>query len=393
MIIKQRLLVATALVSGVALFFSANASAESLYQATENGTSTVSKNKTVDGTAYLAGNAVLVEGTVNGDVFCAGNSIRIIGTVNGDVICGGNNVSVDGTVNGDVRIAGASVKLDGVITGNATVAAGDVVLEKDLKLAGDVTGGAGTLLIDGTVGRDMTVAAGDITLSGAVKGDIVSSFDTALVLDSASVGGNFIYSSTAETTLPDGVVAGETSFEMIEQNEGSGQADLMWGIGAAVSIALLAFLGVLLMPRAARVTGDVKWIKLLVALSIGFGFVLFAPFVALVLLVTGFGAVVAYVLFLLWLLIMALSPVPIVYFVGTKVYGRSSNNVILRALVGSLILLIALLLPAINVLVFIAMLFIGTGLVLMQMPQLFSGDPYVVKNAVSTKKKKGTTAA
>lgn len=391
--IKQRLLVATTLVSGVALLFAATVSAKPLYQASEDGTTGVSQNKTIDGTAYLAGNAVVVEGTVNGDVFCAGNSVRIIGTVNGDVICAGNNLSVDGAVNGDVRVAGATVSLDGTITGNATVAGGDVKLEKDLKLAGDVTGGAGTLVIDGVVGRDMTVAAGDFTLSGEVKGDIVSTFDTALVLDSASVGGDFVYSATAETSIPEGVVAGETSFEMIEESQANGQGEFLWGIGAAISVALLSFLGVVLMPRAARATANVAWVKLLVALSIGFGFVLFTPFVSLVLLVTGFGAVIAYVLFLVWLLVMALSPVPLVYFVGTKVYGRSSNSVILRALVGSLILLIALLLPVLNVLVFIFMLLAGSGLILLQLPSLFSGEPYVADKAVAGKKKKGATAA
>ena len=79
-------------------FMGMKASASALFVANENGTSVVKKGQTVDGSAYLAGNTVLVEGTVKGDVYCAGNSVRVEGTVDGDVLCAGNTVTIGGTV-------------------------------------------------------------------------------------------------------------------------------------------------------------------------------------------------------------------------------------------------------------------------------------------------------
>lgn len=86
----------------------------------------VRSGETVDGSAYLAGTSVRVEGTINGDLYCAGKDIIITGTVNGDVLCGGMTLIVGGTVTGNIRLAGQKFVFHAV--GTYTPVPGDLVI-------------------------------------------------------------------------------------------------------------------------------------------------------------------------------------------------------------------------------------------------------------------------
>ena len=369
-------------------FMGMKASASALFVANENGTSVVKKGQTVDGSAYLAGNTVLVEGTVKGDVYCAGNSVRVEGTVDGDVLCAGNTVTVGGTVNGDVRAAGATVNLKGNISGNATVAGANVTTEESSVLSGDLTGGADQLSINGRVGRDMTAGATTLSVDGTIGRDIMSGFKTASFADTAKVGGNFVYYAPERTVVPTGVVQGTTKFHYKQQDQSNQGGSLLLGIGLAIAMALLVIVATAIFPRQVHNIGNVSWGMFGIAIALGLAFVIFLPIVALVLLITGFGALIAYVVMLAWLLVMALSPVGFAYFVGTKVYGANTIQVVVRAVVGALLLFIALLIPVLNILVFMVMLFEGCSFVLARLPKLYQGKLYQVTETVKAKKKK-----
>ena len=53
----------------------------------------VSAGEVIDGTLYVAGKDVRIEGTVKGDLMCAGQNVEVTGTVQGDVICAGQLVN------------------------------------------------------------------------------------------------------------------------------------------------------------------------------------------------------------------------------------------------------------------------------------------------------------
>ena len=54
------------------------------------GAPSIPAGQVVDGSAYLAGSTVTVQGTINGDLYCGANNVIITGTIEGDVICGAN---------------------------------------------------------------------------------------------------------------------------------------------------------------------------------------------------------------------------------------------------------------------------------------------------------------
>ena len=364
-------LVAVGVMMLLGIFIGVKVSASALYMGSGDASATVAKGKVVDGTAYLAGNTVRVDGTVNGDVYCAGNTVRI-----------------EGTVNGDVRIAGADVFLGGKISGNATVAGSNVTTFPTLDLKGDLTGGASNLDITGSVGRDMTVAASIFNLNGKIGRDVRSGFEHFGYGNKAKVGGDFVYYSSDKSSIPQEMVTGKTEFHAVKKDSNNnGVATVFMGIGVAAAIAVLVVAGSAVLPRQVHSIGAVSWGMFGISLALGLAFVVVTPIVALVLLLTGLGALIAYVLLLVWLLLMAVSPVVFAYFVGNKIYGSNTSYVVLRALVGAIVLFLGLIIPLLNVLTFMIMLFAGVGLFLTHLPKLYEGNPYkVTDRSVKTKK-------
>jgi hypothetical protein len=389
--VRHKAMIVGGLLLVAGLFVGVKASASAVYIANEEGSSTIPKGKVVDGSAYLAGNTVVVEGTVKGDIFCAGNSVRIEGVVEGDVLCAGNSVTVGGTVNGDVRLAGATIHLtSGKISGNATVAGAEVHTAETFTLGGDLTGGADMLSVSGTIGRDITAGSTNFTLNGNVGRDVMTSFETVMFESAAKVGGNFVYSSPEKATIANGIVGGKTEFHV---REASSQADGQAAAAAvsvimSIAVALLALLGAVVLPRQVHNVGNVKWGTFGIAVALGLSFVVTVPLLVVLLLATGIGFVAAYVVLLVWLLAMAVAPVGFAHFIGTKVYGKNTQNVVLRSLVGAILLLIALLIPVLQFFAFMAMLFGGVGLILARLPKLYEGKPYQVPQAEPVKKNK-----
>lgn len=361
-------------------FFASQASAVGLFVANDQGDAVVAADKTVDGSAYLAGKTVLVDGTIQGDLFCAGSDIIINGTVEGDVICAGSNVTLGGVVNGDVRLAGSNVTLKGSVAGSATVAGSAFSLNKSATVGGDLTGGASTVVIDGTVGRDMLAGAGVATISGMVGRDVNASIDTLTVASGAKVGGNFVYESKAESSIPSGVVGGETRYSMTKDDSSMGSSYNSFAaiLGGLVALTLMVVLVTLVAPKYVHEASAVPFKTVLVAFLAGFAGVVLTPVLAILLMTTIVGIPVGLVMLVAWCLFVALSATFFAYYVGMTVLRKRATNALLVALAGAAVLGVALAIPVLNVLVFLAMLFVGVGLQVMHLRHQFSKKPYTI---------------
>ncbi len=354
----------------------------------DNGSTTIEKSRTVDGSAYIAGNVVSVMGTVNGDLYCAGNTVQIEGTVNGDVLCAGATVEVKGVVNGDVRLAGSSILLSGQVNGNASVAASDVIANAEFKLKGDLTGGASNVTLRGTVGRDMMLGSEHFMLEGTVGRDVNASISSVEFGNDAKVGGDFNYQNNKELAIKDDAVAGKVNYNTT--SHGGDKSALAMGLLSAViyafGIGLLAFIGALIAPRAVRAVSNVSIGMAALAALIGFAAIFLLPILALLAMLTGVGIPVGYALMVAWLLLMAVSPVFFAYFIGEKLWGNRSRNVLMHTTVGAALLIVLLLIPAINVVTFVVMLLVGVGLPLLWWPRSLRNSPYEVTASEVVKK-------
>lgn len=170
------------------------------------------------------------------------------------------------------------------------VISGPVTIDRD-ETSKDVVVISGDVLVRGTVDGDLVVIDGDVTIRGEVTGDVVTIAGTAILGRRAQVGGDLTYADKEPQVSEGAQVGGETKKYDTDKLTGPlGIAAIGFWIAIGLSIFVLGLLLLLLAPRAADAvarTAKAKW-----ALSIGVGIlaVILLPVIAVVALITVFGA-------------------------------------------------------------------------------------------------------
>jgi cytoskeletal protein CcmA (bactofilin family) len=301
------------------------------------------------GPQFYSALTVDVSGEVDGDVYASGQSVTISGNVTGDVIAAAQTITITGTVNGNVRLAGQSVTISGNVSRSGTVFASTVNVTDTGSFGTDLVGAAGNVAIAGEVGRDVVVGVGDLTIDG-------------------SVGGNVTYTSSNDARIAEGAVSG--TVEHIEQQQEQPNVEVSpwavfvgWFLGllyALVALSIITIAAALLFPRLLlRVTDHLvpsPWKALLV----GFVASIAVPMALLALLVSVIGAPLALAGLLVWIVLTLATFVFGAYYIGRLLF-RGNQHPVVKALIGGLILIIALQIPWLNILVWIAMVLFGLG--------------------------------
>ena len=300
------------------------------------------------GPQFYSGVAVDVSGPVDGDVYASGQSVTISGDVTGDVIAAGQSITITGTVDGNVRLAGGTVLISGDVSRSGTVFAGTVNVTDTGTIGTDLVSAAGDVTIGGQVGRDLLASTGQLTLNG-------------------TIGGNVTYQSDNAARIADGAVSGPV--ERISQPEPTTvdvspwAAFVGWLLGllyALVALSIITLAAGLLIPRVLhRVTDQLvpaPWKALLV----GFVASLAVPVALVALLVSVIGAPLALAGLLVWIVLTLATFVYGAYYIGRLVL-RGNQRSVVKAIIGGIILIVALQIPWLNILVWVAMVLFGLG--------------------------------
>ena len=326
------------LAAGTAAFASSPASSpQSVPAALEN-----------DGTGpqFYSGLNIDVQDDVSGDVYASGQSITISGNVTGDVIAAGQTINITGNVDGNVRLAGQDVTISGEVARSGTIFAATINVTNSGLFGEDLVGAAGDIAINGAVGRDVEVGVGNLTIGG-------------------TVGGNLTYSSDEEANISADAVSGtvERIAPEPEQEPSLGEKFVGWLLGllyALVALSLITVLAGWLFPRLLHRVTDKLLPQPWKALLVGFVASIAVPLVLVLLLATVIGAPLALAGLLVWITLTLATFVFGAYYIGRLVF-RGNQHPVVKALVGGLILIVALHIPWLNVLVWLAMVFFGLG--------------------------------
>lgn len=344
---RARRVIATVVTGGVLILAAGTALTGA---APSTGRSSVSAPNDGVGPQFYSGTAVEIRGDIDGDVYAAAQNVTVSGDITGDVIAAAQTITVTGTVDGNVRLAGQDVTISGDISRSGTVFAATV-----------------TVTETGSLGNDLLSAAGDISLSGNIGRDVTASVGT-LAID-GSVGGDVSYQSDATARISEGAVGG--TVERIEMPQSSDDAVdvspwalfLGWLFGllyALVALSLVTVAAALLLPRKLnRVTDELlpsPWKALLV----GFLASIVVPIAIIAALVSIIGAPLALIALLVWSVLTVATFVYGAYYIGRLIF-RGDQHPVVKALVGGLILIVALNVPWLNILVWAAMVFFGLG--------------------------------
>jgi cytoskeletal protein CcmA (bactofilin family) len=300
------------------------------------------------GPHFYNGLAVDVSEDVAGDVYAAGQSITISGDVTGDVIAAAQTITISGSVDGDVRLAAQHIVISGDVARSGTLFAARVDLTATGSFGDDVVGAAGDLSISGEVGRNVEVGAGDLVIGGTVGGDVTYTSDNDARIDEGAVSG------TVQRIEPPRPRETEVSPWALF---------ISWFLGllyALVALSLITAAAGLLFPRLLQRVTDHLVLTPWKALLVGFVASVVAPFGLLFFLVSIIGAPFALAGLMAWLVLTLASFVFGAYYLGRLVF-RGRQHPVVVALVGGAILIVALQIPWLNILVWVAMVCFGVG--------------------------------
>lgn len=276
------------------------------------GENTVITQETKDN-LYIAGGNAAVNAPIQGDLLAAGGVVTVSNSVRDDIAVGGGTVIINADIGGDARIAGGTLAINSrQVGGDLLVAGGNITLPPTLTVGKDAVLAGGNVNMNGTYKGSARVYGGNITLAGSYQGDVkVVTQDKLAFGDNLSITGNLTYSAPKELTVPAGAVRGTVTYEAPKKQVSTGAVAgaafgilFIWKLLAALIAALILLWVFPLSTRESASLGASHAGPELVR-----GLVLFIvlPVVAVLALVTIFGAMVAGATFISFLLILVLS--------------------------------------------------------------------------------------
>lgn len=335
----------------------------------------VREGDVVDEDLYAGGNRVLIEGTVKGDlVVAAFQTLEISGTVEGDVVGYSPLVVVTGSVGGSLRVAADVVRVEGdigvdVFTGaRSTVVTGSV--GRDIQ--------AWTLSLDvrARVGRDILGRVFDnARIAGVIERDVEITVRDLEVLAGTRIDGSLGYRSDQEADIAADVVVGRvlTRRDPVTPNVRVQAIFTLTWILVVIAIAGLGFLLFWLMPRTLHMAIESVQTRTFVSLVVGF-LVLVVPLALFIIIVVQvvdsspelalpsavIGLPIGFLLLGMLLFGLLVSPVPVLTALGLK-FTRGRRSALFGYLIGLLVWLLILIVPALRVFVTLLLAVLGLG--------------------------------
>jgi hypothetical protein len=222
----------------------------------------------------------------------------------------------------------------------------------------------GDARIAGHVDGDAVVVSGDALVSGRVDGNLVMISGTARLLRGARVGGDLRYGDKQPLISRGATVGGTTGKE-----DWTGSIHLLPFVGAFVlwfaislSSVVLGILLLLIAPRAADALFDRARERMGPVVAIGIAIFIALPVAAFVAAITFFGLPLAIGIGLALLPLAGVAYVTTAWVIGRAIV-KAPRERILAFLAGLAILRAAALIPILGVLIWLAAVVVGLGLI------------------------------
>ncbi len=263
-------------------------------------------------------------------------------------------------------IASAAVGSGGAGGGDenaVVVVVGDVVVPRGETVDG-VFIASGDARIAGEVDGDVVVFSGDVIVSGTIDGNLFTAGGRARLLPSAEVTGDVTYGDEHPQLALDARVQGEVNKEGWPDAGGL----IPWIGGFVIWLAigfsalLLGALLLLIAPRAADALEARAREKVGPTIAIGIAILIVLPLAAFLAAITVFGLPLAFGIGLLLLPLGAVAYVVSAYVLGRRIV-KPPRHRMLSFVVGLAILRAAALVPFVGLLVGLAALVFGLGLI------------------------------
>ncbi|PJE51113.1 MAG: hypothetical protein COV29_02465 [Candidatus Yanofskybacteria bacterium CG10_big_fil_rev_8_21_14_0_10_36_16] len=243
----------------------------------------VSKGVVVDNDLYSAGSTMVISGDVLGDAYIAGGNIIVDGFISEDLVGVGGNVTITGNIGDDIRMAAGTLIVRGSV-------------------GGDMIAGAGNIDVETSVEGDIRIAAGEVYLNGPVTGRARIDADKVTIGRNAVITGEVVYHASQEAIVENGAdISGTLTYEPIgikdsrdKLNEKARAFFAFFTITKFLMILAGALILGLMFKKYMVELVERVYDKTLVEIGRGFAFMILAPVISIILLVTVIGAPIGF---------------------------------------------------------------------------------------------------
>ena len=325
---------------------------------------------------FAAGENININAEMKDDLYLAGANVVINGPVEGDIIAVGSNVIINSEVGGNLRVAGGSVTIKSKVVKNVTVAGGMVTIAKEAEIGKNLLVAGGVVEINGKINKNVYGAGGQVILNSEISGSAYLSIDPEgglILYPETTIAGNLEYSASQTAEIKTGAKIGNE--EKFSQWEKKGQV--------APDVAVLKWLGWLIMLLGVIIVGLVvvtlfkdltlktqKIIdkKILISILKGLVYIIVTPVVLIILSVTLIGLPLAFILGVLYFVILYVSKIFVAVFVGDRIIKFFNKNkevqLIWSMIAGLIVLCILFVIPYVGWLIKLIVCLWGLGVLM-----------------------------
>ena len=338
---------------------------------------TVAEAETINDTLVAASETILIKGNIIGDLLATGRRVDIDGSVSGNVMAFAESVTIRGTVGGLVLGAGSTFELEGSSVGGNLVVAGEKLsVDSRSDVAGNVVLAGNNAAIEGPIGKGLYSFAEVIELNSSVGQNMEAFGNRVRLLDDAHVLGNARLRIEHEDRLhraSGAKVDGEVEFlempeRLEEANPYTSVTFYLWQLARLVSALLVGLALLWLVPafRTAAIGGGIEGLK---TAGIGLVTLISLPVVAGIIALTLIGLPFSFVTLVAWVTFLYLAKVVMAVFVGRVLLASTKYKAsdIATLLVGLLVILVIVNLPAIGGVVSFVVTVLGVGLIVQRL--------------------------
>lgn len=272
------------------------------------------------------------DGSLTGSTFATGTQLRHRASVDGIAFLAGRSIHSSGS-NEYVAAAAQVITLEGKTEKDAFLAGQDLSVQGDV--GRDLFAASQTLDIMGDVGGSIYAAAESIVIQGKVAGDVYLSAEKIVVSKDAVIGGRLYYPSNAKVTANADILSNAV-VQQVEEHEEEARHEKSLGrelleetlekIGSFVGLAAVALVLLWLTPLwekvDSRYTGQ-SFSKYATAFGIGFGVLVGVPIASVVLMITGVGLRLAFLLLMVYIAALIGASLFAEFFVGSLVWRKA----------------------------------------------------------------------
>lgn len=259
---------------------------------------------------FIAGATPVVREPVDGNLFAAGGDVVIDAAVAGNVLAGGGSLRVAAAIGGSLQAAGGRVAVLDAVGRGARLAAGEIELGPQSVVGGNLWLAGGQLPLLGTVRGDVHVAGGRVLVDGTIDGDVVAASGDLALGPHARIAGVLRHSGGTVRRDEAAQVGGGTLAWpgwRDERPPAAHRSAPAFGWGWTLALAILAALWLALAPRFLTRVGCALRQRPVASVAFGFAWLICAPLVLLVLLVTVIGLPLTLLGALLYVLLLPLA--------------------------------------------------------------------------------------